>query len=115
MLIFCIFESDKSNLVSMFDRETRREKVLENMAKEARIKQATLTGNGMKSVVNSFKVQSKLLGKGFENIREKAHKKTRQEEEADDLCQEAEINFFKTINEEKERRSQAGKPLHYTE
>ena len=89
--------------------------MLENMAKEARIKQTTLTGNGMKSIVNNFKVQNKLNKKGFQNIREKAHKKTRQEIEIDDSCKEAGETFFKTIIEEKERRMQAGKPLNYTE
>ena len=101
--------------MNMFDRETRREKVLENISKEARIRQATLTGNGMKSVVNSFKVQGKLCSKGFQNIREKAHKKTHHEEVVDTLVEQAEINFFKTITDIKEKRMQAGKPLHYTE
>ena len=99
----------------MFDRETRRERVLENVAKEAKIKQATLTGNGMKSVVNSFKIQSKLSENGFENIREKAHKKTHQEEVVESLVEQAEINFFQTISDCKEKRAQSGKPLYYTE
>ena len=89
--------------------------MLENMAKEARIKQSTLTGNGLKSVAASFKVLGMLQKKGLENIREKAHKKTHQEELVDVLCKQAEINFFKTINKEKEKRAQAGKPMHYTE
>ena len=99
----------------MFDRETRREKVLENLAKEERIKQTTLAGNGMKSVVNSFKIQSKLNKDGFQNIREKAHKKTIQEEKIEEQCKKAEENFFRTLSHEKDKRCKAGKPMHYTE
>ena len=49
----------------MFDRETRREKVLENMAKEARIKASSVTSNGMKSAVISVKMKSKMIKEGF--------------------------------------------------
>ena len=89
--------------------------MLENLAKEERIKQTTLAGNGMKSVVNSFKIQSKLNKRGFENIREKAHKKTHQEREKDELCEKAEKHFFATLSREKQLRLEAEKPLIYTE
>ena len=59
-------KADKANLVTMFDRETRREKVLENMAKEARIRSKT---ESMKAAVSSIKVKSLLSTGGYEGLR----------------------------------------------
>ena len=59
-------KADKANLVTMFDRETRREKVLENMAKEARIMSKT---ESMKAAVSSVKVKSLLSKGGYEGLR----------------------------------------------
>ena len=55
----------------MFDRETRREKVLENMAKEARIRAAAMAEQtkGMKSAVISVKMKSKLAKDGWQDLR----------------------------------------------
>ena len=49
--------------MTMFDRETRREKVLENIAKEARIRQAAseARSNGMlRTAVINVKMRSRL-------------------------------------------------------
>ena len=64
-------KADKANLVTMFDRETRREKVLENMAKEARIRTSSLADHnkGMKSAVISVKMKSKLAKDGWPSLR----------------------------------------------
>ena len=64
-------KADKANLVTMFDRETRREKVLENMAKEARTRASSLAGHnkGMKSAVISVKMKSKLANDGWPSLR----------------------------------------------
>ena len=55
----------------MFDRETRREKVLENLAKEAKIKASMMASNGMmmKSAVINVKMKSKFLKDGFDALR----------------------------------------------
>ena len=68
---FDFFKADKANLVTMFDRETRREKVLENMAKEARIRTSSLADHnkGMKSAVISVKMKSKLAKDGWPSLR----------------------------------------------
>ena len=57
--------------MTMFDRETRREKVLENMAKEARIRATALAEQtkGMKSAVISVKMKSKLAKEGWQDLR----------------------------------------------
>ena len=57
--------------MTMFDRETRREKVLENMAKEARIRAAAMAEQtkGMKSAVISVKMKSKLAKDGWQDLR----------------------------------------------
>ena len=62
---------DKANLVTMFDRETRREKVLENMAKEARIRASATAEQtkGMKTAVISVKMKSKLAKDGWPSLR----------------------------------------------
>ena len=55
----------------MFDRETRREKVLENLAKEARIKAATQAAktSGMRGAVINVKMRSRLARDGFDDVR----------------------------------------------
>ena len=55
--------ADKAKLVGMFDRETRRVKVLDNMVKEARIRAS------MQTAVSSVKAKSRLALGGFESIR----------------------------------------------
>ena len=64
-------KADKANLVTMLDRETRREKVLENMAKEARIRAATTAEQtkGMKSAVINVKMKSKIVKDGWPTLR----------------------------------------------
>ena len=98
----------------MFDRETRREKVLEGLAKEARIQAASAARQGMKSVVTSVNIQSRLTRHGFEKIKEKVHGKTKKEELVEKLVLQAERNFFSTLKAVREERSAAGKPLHYS-
>ena len=57
--------------MTMFDRESRREKVLENMAKEARIRAATTAEQtkGMKSAVINVKMKSKIVKDGWPTLR----------------------------------------------
>ena len=98
----------------MFDRETRREKVLEGLAKEARIKAASLTHNGMKSVVANVNIQSRLSQAGFQDIRRKAHSRTKKEELVDQLVEQADRSFYNTIAAVADQRVRAGKPLQYS-
>ena len=98
----------------MFDRETRREKVLEGLAKEARIKAASLTHNGMKSVVTSLNNQSRLSQTGFQEIRRKAHGQTRKEKLVEELVKKADQRFYNTIKHVTDLRVRAGKPLQYS-
>ena len=107
-------QQDKVNLNSMFDRESRREKVLEGLAKEARIKAASLTHNGMKSLVANVNIQSRLSQAGFEEIRRKAHGRTRKEELVEQLVEQADRSFYRTMKEVRDERVRAGKPLHYS-
>ena len=62
--------------MTMFDRDTRREKVLENMAKEARIKAASISSKGMKSAVISIKMKSMMVKDGFSGLKQKVQGKT---------------------------------------
>ena len=94
----------------MFDREARREKVLEGLAKEARI-QATA---GMKSVVSNVNIKSRLTTSGFGDIKKRAHGKTQKEELVERLVCQAEQNFYRSIRQVEEDRTSSGKPLHYT-
>ena len=61
--------ADKAKLVGMFERETRRVKVLDNMVKEARIRAS------MQTAVSSVKAKSRLALGGFESIRNKLSSK----------------------------------------
>ena len=109
-----LLQQDKVNLNSMFDRESRREKVLEGLAKEARIKAASLSHNGMKSLVANVNIQSRLSQAGFEEIRQKAHGRTRKEELVEQLVKQADRSFYNTIKQVTDQRVRAGKPLHYS-
>ena len=104
--------------MTMFDRETRREKILENMAKEARIRRsATVAEHGMKSMksaVIGVKMKSKLAKDGWPAVREKGHGMTKSEELIHSLVQNAEEKFFMSIQSIKNARTEAGKPLHYS-
>ena len=109
-------KADKANLVTMFDRETRREKVLENMAKEARIRASSLADHnkGMKSAVISVKMKSKMIKEGFSALKEKVKGKTKEEELEEILVEQAEKNYFEKIQQIKEERISSGKPLTFT-
>ena len=98
----------------MFDRETRREKVLEGLAKEARIKAASLSQNGMKSLVANVNIQSRLSQTGYEEIRRKAHGRTKKEELVEQLVKQADRSFYNCIKEVIDQRVRAGKPLQYS-
>ena len=100
--------------MTMFDRETRREKVLENMAKEARIKASSVTSNGMKSAVISVKMKSKMIKEGFSALKEKVKGKTKEEELEEILVEQAEKNYFEKIQQIKQERISSGKPLTFT-
>ena len=107
-------KQDKVNLNSMFDRETRREKVLEGLAKEARIKAASLIQNGMKSVVANVNLQSRLSQTGYEDIRRKAHGRSKKEELVEQLVEQAERSFYSSMKQVRDQRVRAGKPLQYS-
>ena len=47
-------------------------------------------------------------------FRKKAHRKTKEDEYAEELVKEAENNFFKTIQNIKDTRVKEGKPLQYS-
>ena len=99
---------------SMFDREARREKVLEGLAKEARIQATAVTRAGMKSVVSNVNIKSRLTTSGFDDIKKRAHGKTKKEELVERLVCKAEQNFYRSIKEVEDDRTSCGKPLHYT-
>ena len=98
----------------MFDRETRREKVLEGLAKEARIKAASLSQNGMKSVVANVNLQSRLSQTGYEDIRRKAHGRSKKEELVEQLVEQADRSFYNSMKQVRDQRVRAGKPLQYS-
>ena len=98
----------------MFDRETRREKVLEGLAKEARIKAASLSQNGMKSVVANVNLQSRLSQTGYEDIRRKAHGRSKKEELVEQLVAQADRSFYNSMKQVRDQRVRAGKPLQYS-
>ena len=113
-----LIQADKANLVNMFDRETRREKVLENLAKEARIKaaaaEAKTEAGMMRSAVIAVKMKSKFAKHGYDTLRQRAHGKTVEEELRDARLKEAEEKFFKSIQTMKDDRIASGKPLFYS-
>ena len=100
--------------MTMFDRDTRREKVLENMAKEARIKAASISSKGMKSAVISIKMKSMMVKDGFSGLKQKVQGKTKEDLLEEMLVEQAEKNYFKTIQEIKEERIASGKPLTFS-
>ena len=88
--------------------------MLENMAKEARIKAASVTSNGMKSAVISVKMKSMMVKEGFNALKQKVHGKTKEDLLEEMLVEQAEQNYFKTIQQIKKERIASGKPLSFS-
>ena len=100
--------------MTMFDRETRREKVLENMAKEASIKAASVASNGMRSAVTSVKMKAMMAKDGFGALKQKVQGKTKEDLLEEMLVDQAEKNYFKTIEQIKKERIASGKTLNFS-
>ena len=85
----------------MFDRETKRERILEALDKEARLKEKNR--KGFREMTTGI-IKSTTMGISFEDIRERAHKETEEERETKDLLEEAERDFYNSLKEDKEKR-----------
>lgn len=85
----------------MFDRETKRERILEALDKEARLKEKNR--KGFREMTTGI-IKSTTMGISFDDIRERAHKETEEERETKDLLEEAERDFYDCLKEEKEKR-----------
>ena len=94
-------QEEKSTLISMFDRETKRERILEALDKEARLKEKNR--KGLKEMTTGI-IKSTTMGISFDDIREKAHKDTEEERETQALLAEAEQEFYNCLREEMEKR-----------
>ena len=85
----------------MFDRETKRERILEALEKEIKLKEKNR--KGFKEMTIGI-IKSTNMGISFDDIREKAHKETEEERETKELLEEAERDFYQCLKEEKEKR-----------
>ena len=84
-----IVRNEKSAVTAMFERETRREKILEARNKELRLKEKT---KGILGLGGGGKKSGGLAG-AFDMLK----KKTDNDEEKEDPIQKAEREFFEII------------------
>ena len=85
----------------MFDRETKRERILEALDKEARLKEKNR--KGFKEMTTGI-IKSTTMGISFDDIVERAHKETEEERETRELLAQAEKNFYDSLAEETKKR-----------
>eukprot|EP00091_Calanus_sinicus_P009472 TRINITY_DN22158_c0_g1_i1.p1 TRINITY_DN22158_c0_g1~~TRINITY_DN22158_c0_g1_i1.p1 ORF type:complete len:117 (+),score=33.48 TRINITY_DN22158_c0_g1_i1:83-433(+) len=100
-------KEEKTTLCGLFDRETRRERTLELLEKEQKLKEKNK--RGMKNALTMMR------SLGMQNFTKKAHQQTPGELLNKERLDAAEENFFSLIKAEKERRLNEGKPSSYSD
>ena len=93
--------------MQLFDRETKREKILEGIQREKHLKMRT--SRGLKSVKKKMRVL------GMETFTKVATRATEEEIEVDEGLAKAEQNFFNSIEMNLKERKARNKPTVYSE
>lgn len=114
-------KEDRAALSSSLDRETRRERTLELLDRENRLRWLHLLA-GCCNVMSREKNRKSLRtaftlvkGMGLNKFRATAHQQTQADKETQDSIKQAELKFFASIKQEREKRLNTGKPLSFKE
>merc|ERR1719445_2878923 len=102
--LFCLIRNEKSAVTAMFERETRREKILEARNKEIRLKEKT---KGMLGLGGLGAKKTGGMAGALDMFRKKGGGEADQAKE--DPIEKAEREFFEIIKKEQELRLAAKK------
>ena len=102
-----LYREEKASLNGLFDRETRREKNLELLDREARLRE--------RNKKNMRCIPRLIRTLGMKRFTELSHKPTHAELENKKRLEQAEEKFFSSIKTDRETRVQEGKLLHYSD
>ena len=97
--------TSKATLLQLFDRETKREKILEGIQREKHLK--LRTSRGLQSVKKKMRVL------GMETFSKVASRATEEEIEIDEGLVKAEKNFYNSIGKNLKDRQTKNKPIAY--
>ena len=95
----------QATLLQLFDRETKREKVLDGINREKLLK--LKTARGLKTVRNKMKVL------GIDTFKSVATRKTEMELEIEEEIRIAEQKFIESIKNDLQKRKDDKKPIIY--
>ena len=100
-------KEDKASLLQLFDRETKREKVLEGIQREKMLKQRT--DRGLKTAMKKMRVL------GLDTFKRVANRQTEEEIMISEGLEKAEKDFFESIEKSIAERRANNKPVVYAE
>ena len=100
-------KDDKAALLHLFDRETKREKVLEGIQREKMLKQRT--DRGLKTVMKKMRVL------GVDTFKRIANRQTEEELIISEGIERAEKHFFESIEKSIAERRANNKPVVFAE
>ena len=102
-----ITREEKASLNGLFDRETRREKALELLDREARLR--------AKNKKNIKCIPRLIRSLGMQRFTQMGREPTHAEIENKKRLEKAEEDFFTSLKTDRENRIREGKLLHYSD
>ena len=100
-------KEDRASLLQLFDRETKREKILEGIQREKMLKQRT--DRGLKSAVNKMRVL------GLDTFKKIASRQTEEEIQISAGLERAERDFYDSVQKIVAERRANNKPVVFAE
>ena len=100
-------KEDRASLLQLFDRETKREKILEGIQREKMLKQRT--DRGLKSAVNKMRVL------GLDTFKKIASRQTEEEIQISAGLERAEKDFYESVQKSVAERRANNKPVVFAE
>ena len=100
-------KEDRASLLQLFDRETKREKILEGIQREKMLKQRT--DRGLKTAVNKMRVL------GLDTFKKIATRQTEEEIQISEGLERAEKDFYESVQKSVAERRANNKPVVFAE
>ena len=100
-------KEDRASLLQLFDRETKREKILEGIQREKMLKQRT--DRGLKTAVNKMRVL------GLDTFKKIASRQTEEEIQISAGLERAEKDFYESVQKSVAERRANNKPVVFAE
>ena len=100
-------KEDRASLLQLFDRETKREKILEGIQREKMLKQRT--DRGLKTAVNKMRVL------GLDTFKKIASRQTEEEIQISAGLERVERDFYESVQKSVAERRANNKPVVFAE